>query len=54
MYQHSCHVIVTEKCQRQVELRAIIPDCTLDINMVAELGWAKGHVAGPNHPQNRH
>ena len=28
-------------------------DPTAATNMVAELDWAKGHVAGPNPPQNR-
>ena len=27
-------------------------DPTPATTMVAELMWAKGHVAGPNHPQN--
>ena len=40
---------MTETCKRKVESRAIIPDRTLATDMVAELGWANGNMAGPNH-----
>ena len=36
-----------------MESRAIIPDPTQATNMVADLGWDKRHVAGPNHLKNQ-
>ena len=44
-----CYVIVTEKCQRKVESRPIIPDPSRTETKVGECGWAKSHMTGPNH-----